>query len=209
MLIISASNIARVGEASRSLAVARRLAAAVGGAEILDLRELRLTPCDMCEACARSGRCVHDDGFNAAKEALDRHDTVAVICPHYAGIPSKLVALFEKLEEGAYLAYCSGGTASGAAGSKKRFGAIVHGGMTEGFKELYRENLYVPLRNMARSLGWSVVGDGHEAELCFGVLRYRREPDPGSVCFAKDDDEAGADAAVARLAALFAVPGRP
>jgi hypothetical protein len=75
--------------------------------------------------------------------------------------------------------------------------------MTAGYEDLYKENLSVPLRNMARSMGWLVVSDGAEDALCFGVLSYRREADPGSVCFGKEDDETGADAAVARLAELF------
>lgn len=200
MLIISASNGARTGASSRSLVVAGRLAQALGGARVVDLRDYPLRSCELCEGCAADGRCVHDDGFNELAALLAEHDELALVCPHYAGTPSRLMALLEKLEEGIYLRYCKGLPSA----APKRFGVLAHGGMTEGYARLYAQDILVPLRNAALAMGWRPVYGGDEEALSFGVKAYRSEPAPGSVCPAKDDDEAAADAAIAALAAAFA-----
>jgi multimeric flavodoxin WrbA len=204
MIILSASNVGPSGSASRSLALARRLAERLGGrsggpAEVVDLRGYPIQSCDMCEGCASSGRCVQPDRFNELKARLDAHDSLAVVCPHYAGVPSRLMALLEKLQEMAYLAQCQGKPATPG----KAFAVLAHGGMTGGYEAAYVASLIVPLANAARSLGWTVLNEGLAEPLVLGVARYHARKDPGSVCPAKDDDEARADRLLDLLAAAL------
>jgi multimeric flavodoxin WrbA len=212
MIILSASNVGPSGAASRSLELARRLAARLGGhcggasdggVEVADLRDYPIQSCDMCEACAGSDACAQPDRFNALKSRIDAHAVLAVVCPHYAGVPSQLMALLEKLQEMAYLAQCQGKPATPA----KAFAVLAHGGMTGGYEAAYVASLIVPLANAARSLGWTVLNDAIPEPLVLGVARYHERKDPGSVCPAKDDDEVRADHLVDVLAEALAKTG--
>jgi multimeric flavodoxin WrbA len=203
MLILSASNVRRTGQNSRSLVLARqlrdRLAASPARVEIASLRDFPLASCDMCEGCAADGACVQPDGFNRLNALIARHGLFVLVCPHYAGVPSQLAALFEKLQEQCYLAYCQGK----APATARTLAIIAHGGMAEGYEGLYAANLLTPLGNMARSLGWTVFNDQLGRPLVIGVKSYADHPDPGSVCFAKTDDDETAAAVVDRLAAAL------
>lgn len=188
MLIISASNVSRSGENSQSLAAAHRIHDLLlekgRDSLVLDLRRFRIEPCDMCEGCAGDGLCVKDDDFNALNRLWMEHETLVFVCPHYAGIPSKLVAMIEKIQEMSYLGYCQG-----RKGAKARKALVIaHGGMTESFEELYRSNLITPLSNMLKSAGCKVLNEGIPEPLCFGVKAYHEERDQGSCCYRKDDD---------------------
>jgi multimeric flavodoxin WrbA len=199
MLIISAGNVAPSGERSQSLLVARSMGSLLRerGLDplIVDLRRYRLEPCDMCEGCASDGSCVKGDDFNALARLWREHGELAIVCPHYAGIPSKLVALIEKVQENSYLASCQGKTRY----PPKKAIVLAHGGMTEDFEKLYEANLITPLSNMLTSAGCKVLNEGMEERLCFGVKAYREERDPCSVCYGKDDDVEGRERVI-RLA---------
>ena len=205
MLIISTSNVQPTGSASRSLVLAQQLrhlvAASHPDAAVLDLREYPLSPCVMCQSCAQDGRCVAPDRFNDLFGQIAAEETVVLIVPHYAGIPSQLAALFEKLQENVYLASCTGRDAGLRA---KRVAVVAHGGATEGFAQAYRENLLVPLGNMVKAMGWTYVNDAIDTPLLFGVKRYLDTREAYGVCPAKEDDEAGADVVLGILAAWLA-----
>jgi len=204
MLIVSASNISISKDACRSLAIARKLRETFTikgiGAEVLDLREYKVSFCVMCENCAGPHRCVHDDPFNDFYEIWRRHGKAVIVCPHYAGVPSKLSAVVEKIQEISYLSYCCGKPVE----DKKEIAIIAHGGLTENYAETYRDNLIKPLSAMFRNLGYAVLNDDSAQPLCFGVKKYYAEKETWSACFRKDDDDGAADGIIARTVELFA-----
>jgi len=205
MLIVSASNVQPTGSASRSLVLAQRfqrlVTASHPDAAVLDLRDYPLLSCVMCQACAQDGRCVKPDRFNDLFGRLAAEDVLVLIVPHYAVMPSQLAALFEKLQETGYLAYCTG---RDAGLRTKRVAVIAHGGATEGFTQAYRENLLTPIGNMVKAMGWTYVNDAIDMPLLFGVKRYLDTREPYGVCHAKEDDEAGANEVLGTLAGWFA-----
>jgi multimeric flavodoxin WrbA len=73
--------------------------------EIIQLAEANIKWCDACGLCKDSMKCVIEDDvepiFNKMKEA----DTVIISAPRYLPIPSKLMALIERI--GALHHYCS------------------------------------------------------------------------------------------------------
>lgn len=204
MFVISASNVAMTGDEAQSLVVARRIGELFRGkgdeVEILDLREYRIDPCDMCQGCATSGLCTKPDDFNRFLGHWRSHDRIVLVCPHYAGIPAKVVAIVEKLQEMAYLGYCLG--KRGMPGPSVL--VVAHGGMTEGYEALYETNLIKPLAAMLKGTGCTIVNESVPGgPLCFGVKGYRKQADRFGVCFDKDNDE---DRIVSLLARLESQP---
>ncbi len=200
MLILSASNVVRTQNQSQSLQVANKLkdllSGAFSGIEVADLREYPVRSCTMCEACVPDGQCVQADRSNELIRLMREHDTLVIVCPHYAGVPSQLMALFEKVQEHWYLEHSQGREAPGL----DKFAVIAHGGMTEGYEEAYKANLLTPLLNIGRSMGCTILNDDIPESLCFGVKAYRMDRDPGSVCVAKDNDTEKADRIIGLLA---------
>lgn len=200
MLVISASNVAMTKDKAQSLVVANRIGELYRTkgekVEVLDLRDYRIEPCDMCQGCAGSGLCTKPDDFNRFLGQWRAQDRVVIVCPHYAGIPAKLVAIAEKLQELAYLGYCLG--RQGKPGPAALI--VAHGGMTEDYEALYEANLIKPLSGMLKGTGCTMVNEAVTGgPLCFGVKTYRKQPDEFGVCFAKDNDEEKVAAVLARL----------
>ncbi len=189
MLIISGSNVVTAKEKSQSLLLALRMQEVLKQknvvSDVVDLRDYEIKICNMCEACSEGNGCVQDDDFNKLNDLWKKHSEVIMICPHYAGIPSKITAVCEKLQEISYLNYCQGKTLD----SKKNALVIAHGGMTEDYEGIYTENLLKPLSNMLRSCGCKIHNDTIKKAMCFGVKKYYQEKDGNSLCFKKDDDE--------------------
>lgn len=205
MLVISASNVAMTKDGAQSLVVARKIGELYRKkgetVEVLDLRDYRIEPCDMCQGCAGSGLCTKADDFNRFLETWKAHDKVVLVCPHYAGIPAKVVAIVEKLQEMAYLGYCLG--RHGTPGPAVLI--VAHGGMTEDYDALYEANLIKPLAGMLKGTGCTIANESMTGgPLCFGVKAYRKQPDQFGVCFEKDNDE---DRVASVLARLDSQPG--
>lgn len=203
MLVISASNVAMTGEKAQSLGVAKKIGELFRKkgetVEVIDLRDFRIDFCDMCQGCAGDGRCTKGDDFNRFLESWQRHEKTVVICPHYAGIPAKLVAIVEKLQERGYLGYCLGKS----VGAAKSALIVAHGGMTEDYDALYEKNLIKPLASMLMGTGCSIANEKIAGgPLCFGVKAYRKQADEYGICFDKDNDDEKIDALLARLESL-------
>lgn len=234
-LVLSASNVSTSGRGSASLLAAEELATGLRSAgreaEVLDLRGLELPSCTICERCAESAlsprgladwHCAVAPDFARAAAAMAGADELLFVVPHYAGIPSKLASLLERLEELCYLRYCGesarnaaarraaadrpagvpeGGVAApaplAAPFAGKRAGLLVHGGMTEGFAAAYRANLAAPLLSVFASMGLAAVHAGPEDVPVFGVAGYGARP--GGTAAAMVQDEAGRRAAVEAL----------
>jgi multimeric flavodoxin WrbA len=177
--IISGSNVRSSGNGSISLRTGEllknRLKDIKGDCNInlVDLRDYKLTPCGMCESCAETQRCVEDEDFNRLYDTIKKADELIFICPHYAPIPSKLVILFEKLEEMSYLGFCSGKKDFHPTNGKKA-GIIAHGGMTEGYEQLYKDDILTPLTNVMECIGMKVINKMGNKPICFGVQDFEK-----------------------------------
>jgi len=95
--------------------------------------------------------------------------------------------LLEKLQEISYLAYCAKSKNMPLLSGAKAV-IVAHGGMTENFEALYKQNLIIPLGNALKGMGMTVLNDAIEQPLCFGVKKYLTVRDKKSVCFAKEND---------------------
>lgn len=204
--ILSASQYSGSGDACASLRAACALKEELerrDGARpvrIFDLRHYGVASCVMCADCAVQPRCSRDAPFNDLLDGLRGFDDLALVVPHYAGVPSRLAVVMEKLQEMFWLRYCrSADTREVLAAA--RVGIIVHGGQVEGFEEQYRQNLLAPLTAAWRGLGLRVLNDRAPAPVCFGVLGY--EEQSGQQFPASRHDPAAVRAAAATLAALY------
>lgn len=177
--IISGSNVRSSGKGSISLKTGEMLKDRLNSIKsdcdinLVDLRDYKLTPCGMCEGCAETQLCSEDKDFNKLYEIIKQADELLFICPHYAPIPSKLVIMFEKLEEMSYLGFCSGKDSAHPTKGKKA-GIIAHGGMTEGYDQLYNENILTPLTNVMESIGMKVINKMGKQPICFGVADFEK-----------------------------------
>lgn len=107
VLCISASNILHSRENSTSQILCNKIVETLKGknfvCEIIDLREVSLTPCIGCGKCFRSKRCCNDAEFNKIYEKMIEAGAIFFVSPHYAPIPAKLSMLLEKMEEITFL----------------------------------------------------------------------------------------------------------
>jgi hypothetical protein len=189
MLIISASNVSTTRDKSKSLQVATKIENGLNQInkqiEIIDLRDYQLSFCIMCEKCNANQRCVLDNDFNEIFEKWIKHDQIILVVPHYALIPSKLLCMFEKIQEIYYLNYCSGRQND----QVKNVMIIAHGGMIENYEDVYVNNIIKPLKGIIENIGSKVENDKIDNALCFGVKKYLSTKDKNSSCYAKEDDE--------------------
>ncbi|HOE08475.1 MAG TPA: NAD(P)H-dependent oxidoreductase [Treponemataceae bacterium] len=189
MLIISASNVSASGEKSRSLQAAakikNRLSSPNRKIEIIDLRKYHLSFCVMCEKCLENQKCVQPDDFNTLFDTWNEHNQIILVVPHYALIPSKLLCMFEKIQERYYLNYCSGKQQDIPV---KNVMIIAHGGLIKNYEEVYIKNIINPLKGIIESIGGKVDNDNLDSPLCFGVKEYLNKTDTDSVCYAKIDN---------------------
>lgn len=166
---IAASNVKGMGERSASIRTCRLVGELIAdrvpaGAivETIEMAGYDLRPCVMCGQCVKEGRCIYDSAFNSVFEKLKRSDALFVVVPHYAPIPSKLMMLFEKLQELAFLYYLSKKSGYPLAG--KPVGIIAHGGQPESAETLnyYKTELLKPVANSLASVGIKIIGAGQE-----------------------------------------------
>lgn len=188
MLIISGSNNSKTKRNSQSLKVAHRIKQKLNikneNIKIIDLREYKIFSCIMCEKCALTKQCNQDDHFNKLYNVMKNNQTIIFIIPHYAGIPSKIIAILEKMQEIFYLQYCQGNEIHVHA----KIGIIAHGGMSENYSDVYVNNIIQPFSYMVKNLGYEVINEKIEKPLCFGVKKYYKIIESGSYCFKKEDD---------------------
>lgn len=191
MLIISASNVIRTKENSQSYTAAKDILSLCSNAgiksELIDLRNYSITGCTMCEGCISQWECSQNDDFNKIYGLFSQHNEFVIVLPHYAGIPSKVIAIVEKLQEFSYLQYCTQHNDINSF-KDKSICIIAHGGLTEDYEKIYTENIIIPMSNILKGIGFNVINDQISTPLCFGVKEYFQEKEPGSACFRKDDD---------------------
>lgn len=166
---IAASNVKGMGDRSASIRACRMVGELIAdrvpaGAivETVEMAGYDFRPCVMCGQCVKEGRCIYDNAFNAVFEKMKRSDALFVVVPHYAPIPSKLMMLFEKLQELAFLYYLAKKSGYPLAG--KPVGIIAHGGQPESAETLsyYKNELLKPVANALASVGMKIIGAGED-----------------------------------------------
>lgn len=81
----TAALIARAAEGARSKGAA---------VEVVRLADLKIEPCEVCNSCARKGKCVKDDGMQGLYQKMLWADAFVVGTPIYWWGPSALTKLF-------------------------------------------------------------------------------------------------------------------
>lgn len=186
VLCISASNIERAREHSASTRtcelVRDQLLAEFSGSvevEILRLIDYELIPCRMCGNCFESLRCAQDTAFNQVFDQWTAADAIIIVSPHYTPIPSKLVMLFEKLEEMVYLRTSIDPDYRFVLYGKP-VGIIAHGGQSDRdgrALSYYKTALLDPIATALSTVHMKVVGagEGWPYGVAFGVEEIRLE----------------------------------
>lgn len=150
--------------------------------EILPLIDYEMTPCRMCGECLNIQRCPRDEAFNRVFEKMIAADGIFVVVPHYAPLPSKLMILFEKMEEIAFLNWSADASYRFPL-HQKPAGVIGHGGQqsTEEVLAYYQRSLVEPVAMALSSVSMRVIGAGARQPngVAFGI-RSITKPD-GSI----------------------------
>lgn len=166
VLCISASNTKLMGSNSTSVKVCKMIGDIIKKEyetdAIVDLAALvrfELKPCILCGQCCETSSCIYDDSFNSIFSKLSEADAIFFVVPHYSPIPSKLLILFEKINEIAYAGWLSNPDYA-LPFSGKPVGIIGHGGMTEKDETLkyYHDSLITTVANTLKSLSFQIVG---------------------------------------------------
>ncbi|NVO65744.1 flavodoxin family protein [Methanofollis tationis] len=101
------------GMGSRTRKLARWVldGAADAGAEVdlIDLADLRITPCIACESCSLDGACVFDDDFNAAYARMIDADALVFASPVYIdGVTGQMKVFIDRLADAIHYQTCAG-----------------------------------------------------------------------------------------------------
>ena len=178
ILCIAASQVANRGEESYSFKIAEMVKQITvdndtnSEVNIIHLAEKKLIPCCMCLKCSDSGLCIYDDSFNEIHCEMKQADIIFIVCPHYAGLPSKLTIILEKLEEICYILMCNKEVDKWAL-KNKPMGLIVHGGSTDSYIHLYENTVLKPLAYICKSIGLKLKdSQDYNNGIIFGVKGY-------------------------------------
>ncbi len=140
--------------------------------DIIALKDYDIKPCILCGACYSNGLCIYDEDFNKLLKALECVQGMFLVVPHYSPIPSKLLMIFEKVNEITYAGWIND-PGYQSPFSDMRVGIIGHGGMVdnEANVKYYHDNLVTPVANTLKALSFLVVQPNNEYPngVCFGL----------------------------------------
>lgn len=75
-------------------------AGAGAGTELVDLCDLRITPCTACGACSLNGVCVNDDDFSALVSRMKEADGILFASPVYIdNVSGQMKVFFDRLAD--------------------------------------------------------------------------------------------------------------
>ena len=150
---------------------------------VVPLAEYEISPCRLCGDCSQHGKCCYDEDFNKVFSEIVDADVVFWVVPHYSPIPSKLLAVYEKINEIFYASWLANPQYK-APVFKKPTAIIGHGGMAENEKVLkyYHDHLITPIANTLRALSFDVIGlnEAFNNGVAFGLRDencIRKKPD--------------------------------
>ena len=195
---ISAANIEVARDHSASLRACELVRDLLGeecpdaAVEIVPLIDYEMKSCRMCGQCLATQRCARDDAFNQVFEKMIAADGIFVVVPHYAPLPSKLMILFEKMEEIAFLNWSANGNYRFPL-YQKPAGVIGHGGQpaTEAVLAYYQRSLVEPVSMALSSVSMRVIGAGAKQPtgVSFGIRSITKRDDSIFVDIQHDWDE--------------------
>lgn len=139
---------------------------------VISLMDYDIKPCILCGGCSETDNCIYDKEFNKIYSELLKSDGIFFVVPHYSPIPSKLIMVFEKINEILYASWIKDSECKSPL-SNKAVGIIGHGGMGENEKVLryYHDNLITPVANTLESLSFNIIGvnDSFPKGVAFGL----------------------------------------
>lgn len=131
--------------------------------EIIALKDYDLKPCILCGACYTNGLCTYDEEFNKLLKALGTVQGMFLVVPHYSPIPSKLLMIFEKVNEITYAGWINNPSYQSPF-HNMRVGIIGHGGMVDNEANIkyYQDYLVTPIANTLKALSFHIVQPNHD-----------------------------------------------
>ncbi len=140
--------------------------------EIIALKDYNIKPCILCGACYTNGLCSYDEEFNKLLKALGTVQGMFLVVPHYSPIPSKLLMLFEKVNEITYAGWINNSSYLSPF-NNMRVGIIGHGGMVDNEANIkyYHDYLVTPIANTLKALSFHIVqlNNDNENGVSFGL----------------------------------------
>ncbi len=174
VLIISASNSRISEEHSVSSKVSKLLKSKLAGnvVEEVRLKDYNIQSCRLCGDCSKNSKCPYDESFNTIHKKINQADKIIWIVPHYSPLPSKLMSVFEKINEIIYLKWLNNPDFKSPYQEKKTT-VIAHGAMTETEKTIdyYYSTLVMPVAKTLSGLGFGLMklDQSHEFGVVFGL----------------------------------------
>lgn len=164
IICISASNTKLIGDKSTSTRVCNLIKETIMDSrkdisvDVVPLMDYDIKPCILCGACYKNGSCTQDEGFNRLLSKLEECQGIFLVVPHYSPIPSKLIMIFEKINEILYAGWINNPEYQSPINNKP-VGIIGHGGMAENENTLkhYHDHLVTPIANTLKSLSYNVI----------------------------------------------------
>lgn len=165
MLCISASNTKNMGANSTSTRVCGLISDIIrkeydkaADIDIIQLSEYNLMTCNLCGNCSITNKCIYDPSFNHLLDKLSEADCIFWVVPHYSPIPSKLIIIFEKINEISYAAWLKNPEYK-TPFYDKITAVIGHGGMVESPDVLkyYHDKLITPVVDTLTSLSFRII----------------------------------------------------
>lgn len=140
--------------------------------EIIALKDYNIKPCILCGACYSNGVCVYDEEFNKLLKALETVQGMFLVVPHYSPIPSKLLMIFEKINEITYAGWINNPEYQSPF-NNLQVGIIGHGGMVDNEANIkyYHDNLVTPVANTLKALSFHIVQPNNDYQngVAFGL----------------------------------------
>lgn len=140
---------------------------------VVPLMDYNVNPCNLCGKCSENMNCVYDNDFNELFKQLSKSDKIFFVVPFYTPVPSKLVIIFEKMNQILYGGWIKDKEKFEFPLSNKEVGIIGHGGMTENEAVLsyYHTHLVNPISRTLQSLSLKPIGlnEKHPKGVVFGL----------------------------------------
>lgn len=166
---ISAANTKLLGDNSTSIKVCNLIRNIINRentditVNVIPLVNYDIKTCILCGNCYKDSKCIYDDAFNEIYDNICKSDGLFFVVPHYSPIPSKLLMVFEKINEIIYAGWINNPNIK-IPFRRKPVGIIGHGATKESEKILkyYHDQLVTPVANALTSLSFKVVGVNDE-----------------------------------------------
>jgi multimeric flavodoxin WrbA len=140
--------------------------------DIIALKDYNIKSCILCGACSTTGLCIYDEDFNKLMKALASVQGIFMVIPHYSPIPSKLLMIFEKINEITYAGWIHDPNYQSPF-YNLQVGIIGHGGMVDNEANIhyYHDHLVTPAANTLRALSFRIIqpNEVYQNGVCFGL----------------------------------------